>query len=104
MCGYLVNNGTEETKSDAKASLVDIDEAEKEVDTKVRDFKKKNKKYLVGKRRKGTTQDVDSQVKNTGQGVNSNWYLQMAAKMEPEGTLKNNSGLTEMRAWQKQWK
>merc|ERR1712215_106246 len=24
--------------------------------------------------------------------------------MEPEGTLKNNSGLTEMRAWQKQYK
>merc|ERR1711867_98071 len=31
-------------------------------------------------------------------------YLQMASKMEPEGTLKNNSGLTEMREWQKQWK
>merc|ERR1712215_657801 len=29
----------------------------------------------------------------------------MASKMEPEGTLKNNnSGLTEMREWQKQWK
>ena len=104
MCGYLVNTGTGDTKSDAEAALVDIEEAEKEVDTKVRNFKKKNKKYLVGKRRKGTTQDGDSQVKNTGQGVNSNWYLQMAAKMEPEGTLKNNSGLTEMRAWQKQWK
>merc|ERR1711895_103526 len=104
MCGYLVNNGTGDTKSDAEAALVDIEEAEKEVDTKVRDFKKKNKKYLVGKRRKGTTQEVDSQVKNTGQGVNSNWYLQMASKMEPEGTLKNNSGLTEMREWQKQWK
>ena len=23
----------------------------------------------------------------------------MASKMEPEGTLKNNSGLTEMREW-----
>ena len=27
----------------------------------------------------------------------------MADKMDPEGTLKNNSKLTEMRAWKKQW-
>ena len=52
MCGYLVTNGTVETKSDAEAAIVDIDEAEKEVDTKVREFKKKNKKYLVGKKEK----------------------------------------------------
>merc|ERR1711895_165355 len=37
MCGYLVNNGTGDTKSDAEAALVDIEEAEKEVDTKVRE-------------------------------------------------------------------
>merc|ERR1712215_266220 len=108
MCGFMMTTGNEEgtvatkTKSDAKAALENIEKAERDVDTTVRDFKQKNKKYLIGKKRKATTQAVDGQARNAAQGVNSNWYLQMAAKMEPEGTLKNNSGLTEMRAWQKQ--
>ena len=60
---------------------------------------------MVGKKRKATEQTVeDDQTRNAARGINSNWYLQMAGKMEPEGTLKNNAGLTEMRAWQKQWK
>merc|ERR1711895_338539 len=52
MCGYLMNTGTEETKSDAKAALENIEKAERDVDTTVRKFKKKNKKYLIGKREK----------------------------------------------------
>ena len=53
MCGYLVTNGTEEIKKGAKASLLEIEEAENEVDKTVREFKKKNKKYLLGKNREG---------------------------------------------------
>ena len=97
MCGYLVINGTEEIKRSAKASLLEIQEAENEVDKTVREFKKKNKKYLLGKNREGTTQ-------NTNQVRNINLHLQMASKIEPEGILKKNSGLTQMREWQKQWK
>ena len=95
MCGYLISTGTEETKSDATEELARIETAETDVDTRVKEFKKKNKKYLVGKKRKATEQTVeDDQTRNAARGINSNWYLQMAGKMEPEGTLKNNAGLT----------
>ena len=37
-------------------------------------------------------------------GVSGQWILTMANKMEPEGTLKNDGRLTEMKSWKKQWK
>ena len=110
MCGFMMSTGNEEgtvatkLKSDAKEALDNIEKAEKEVDTNVRQFRKTNRKYLMGKKKKPTTQVTEGQARDTAPVVNSTWILQMASKMEPEGTLKNDSRLTEMRAWQRQWK
>merc|ERR1711888_489234 len=109
MCGFMMSTGHEDgavatkVKGDAKEALDNIEKAEKEVDTKVRQFRKTNRKYLMGKKKKPTTQVTEGQARAPAPVANSQWILQMATKMEPEGTLKNDSRLTEMRAWKKQW-
>ena len=65
-------------------------------------FRVANRTYLVGRKKKQTPQVTESQ-EEAPVAINSEWILQMANKMDPEGTLKNNSKLTEMRAWKKQW-
>ena len=110
MCGYMLSTGHEEgavatkVQGDAKEALDKIEKAEKEVDINVKQFRKANRKYLMGKKKKPTTQVTEGQARAPAPvGINSQWILQMAAKMEPEGTLKNDSRLTEMRAWKRQW-
>merc|ERR1711888_466586 len=35
--------------------------------------------------------------------MDNDWILQICNKLDPEGNLKNNSELTEMRSWKRQW-
>merc|ERR1711888_456507 len=110
MCGYMLSTGHEDgavatkVQGDAKEALDKIEKAEKEVDINVKQFRKANRKYLKGKKKKPTTQVTEGQARAPAPvGINSQWILQMATKMEPEGTLKNDSRLTELRAWKRQW-
>merc|ERR1711888_64271 len=35
--------------------------------------------------------------------MDNDWILQICNKLDPEGNLKNNSELTEVRSWKRQW-
>ena len=57
----------------------------------------------MGRKKKQIPQVTERQT-GAPVGISSQWFLQMANKMEPKETLKNDSRLTEMKAWKKQWK
>ena len=90
MCGFMMSTGHEDgavatkVQGDAKEALDNIEKAEKEVDTNVRQFRKTNRKYLMGKKKKPTTQVTEGQARAPAPVANSLWILQMATKMEPE--------------------
>ena len=107
MCGFILKQGGEgvvasKIQSDAQEALIDVEKAEIEVERNVRKFRKTNRTYLVGRKKKQTPQATESQ-EDPPVAIDSDWILQMSSKMDPEGNLKNNSELTEMRAWKKQW-
>ena len=57
----------------------------------------------MGKKKKRTLQVAEKPTGAAG-GVSGQWILNIANKMEPEGTLKNDGRLTEMKSFKKQWK
>ena len=105
MCGYMLEGyveGTVATKvqGDAKEALNKIEKAEEGLDNDIKQFRLANRTYLMGRKRKQTPQVTERQT-GAPVGISSQWILQMANKMEPEGTLKNDARLTEMKAWKK---
>ena len=108
MCGYMLEGyieGTVATKvqGDAKEALNKIEKAEEGLDKDIKHFRLANRPYLMGRKKKQIPQVTERQT-GAPVGISSQWILQMANKMEPDGTLKNDSRLTEMKAWKKQWK
>ena len=82
MCGYMLSTGHEEgavatkVQGDAKEALDKIEKAEKEVDINVKQFRKANRKYLMGRKKKRTVQ-VTERPTGAPVGISSQWILQM---------------------------
>ena len=57
----------------------------------------------MGRKKKWTVQVTERPTGAPG-GISGQWILTMANKMEPEGTLKKDGRLAEMKSWKKQWK
>merc|ERR1712215_364640 len=97
MCGYMLDGYEEgavatKVQGDAREALNKIEKAEKEVDKNIKQFRLANRTYLMGRKKKQTPQ-VTEREREAPVGINSQGILQMANKMEPEGTLKNYSGI-----------
>ena len=105
MCNFMLTQrgeGTSNLHNDAKEKILDIEKAELEVERVVKKFRKDNKDYVRGKKKKKTSQAIDSQ-ENSQVIIDNEWILQICSRLDPEGNLKNNSELTEWRSWKRQW-
>ena len=107
MCIFMLKQSGEEVRAsnlhnDAKEKLLDIEKAELEIERVVKKFRKDNKEYVRGKKKKQTSQVIESQ-ENSQAIIDNEWILQICSKLDPEGNLKNNSELTEWRSWKRQW-
>ena len=105
MCGYMLEGHTELTvatkvQKDAKEALAKIEAAEDGLDKGIKDFKSANRKYIMGKKKKKTQQVAEKPAGAAG-GVSGRWIENIANNMQPEGTLKNDGWLTEMKSFKK---
>ena len=84
---------------DAREALEKNETAEDVLEKSVVDWTSTNRRFIRGKKKKKTQQVAEKTVG----GVSGRWLETIDNQIQPEGTLKNDGLLTNMKNFKKQW-
>merc|ERR1712215_188323 len=103
MCGYMMETqgnlpNAAKIVKDAREALEKVEAAENLLEKNVSDWTKNNRRWVRGKKKK-----KQEQCEKTSGAVSGRWLETLAKQLQPEGTLKNDGVLTNMKIFKKAW-